>query len=66
MRHAAVTGTQGLVGQRAVADTALHPDGWVRVLGERWRGVADAPVGPGESVTVSSVEGLTLRVRKEA
>ena len=49
-----------------MADTPLAPEGWVRVLGERWRGVADAPVGPGDHVTVTSVEGLTLRVRKGA
>lgn len=65
-RRAPVTGEAGLVGQRGVADTPLTPEGWVRVMGERWRGVADDPVGPGENVTVISVEGLTLRVRKGA
>jgi membrane-bound serine protease (ClpP class) len=63
-RRVAVTGENGLIGQHGVADTPLAPDGWVRVLGERWRGVADAPVGPGDHVTVTSVDGLTLRVRK--
>lgn len=65
-RRVPVTGDQGLVGQRGIADTRLAPDGWVRVLGERWRGVAEGPVDPGEDVTVTSVEGLTLRVRKGA
>ena len=65
-RRVAVTGEKGLIGQHGVADTPLQPEGWVRVLGERWRGVADAPVGPGDHVTVTSVEGLTLRVRKGA
>jgi len=65
-RRAAVTGDEGLIGQHGVADTALQPDGWVRVLGERWRGVAEAPVAPGDGVTVTSVDGLTLRVRKGA
>ena len=65
-RRVAVTGEKGLIGQHGVADTPLAPEGWVRVLGERWRGVADAPVGPGDHVTVTSVEGLTLRVRKGA
>jgi membrane-bound serine protease (ClpP class) len=59
-RRVPVTGEKGLIGQRGVAE------GWVRVKGERWRVVADHPVGPGESVTVTSVDGLTLRVRKEA
>jgi membrane-bound serine protease (ClpP class) len=65
-RRVAVTGEKGLIGLNGVADTPLAPEGWVRVLGERWRGVADAPVGAGEKVTIISVEGLTLRVRKVA
>lgn len=65
-RRVAVTGEKGLIGQQGVADTPLAPEGWVRVLGERWRGVADAPVSPGDHVTVTSVDGLTLRVRKGA
>ena len=65
-RRAVVTGEKGLIGQHGVADTPLAPEGWVRVMGERWRGVADAPVGPGDPVIVTSVDGLTLRVRKGA
>jgi membrane-bound serine protease (ClpP class) len=65
-RRVAVTGDQGMVGQHGVADTPLAPEGWVRVMGERWRGVADGPVAPGDNVTVISVEGLTLKVRKGA
>jgi membrane-bound serine protease (ClpP class) len=65
-RRVPVTGERGLVGQHGVADTPLAPEGWVRVLGERWRGVADAPVDPGDDVTVTSVDGLTLKVRKGA
>jgi membrane-bound serine protease (ClpP class) len=58
------TGEAGLVGQRAVADTELAPDGFVRVMGERWRAMADEPVGVGEPVRILGAEGLTLRVRK--
>jgi membrane-bound serine protease (ClpP class) len=49
-----------------VADTDLAPEGWVRVFGERWRALADAPVSSGEKVTVTAVDGLTLKVRKGA
>jgi membrane-bound ClpP family serine protease len=35
-------------------------------VGERWRALAEAPVAPGERVTVTAVDGLTLRVRKGA
>jgi len=63
-RRRPVTGSEGLVGRRAIADTDLRPEGWVLVMGERWRGVADGEVASGEAVTVVGVEGLTLRVRK--
>jgi membrane-bound serine protease (ClpP class) len=65
-RRVPVTGETGLIGQRGVADTPLQPEGWVRVMGERWRGVAEGPVDRGDSITVVSVEGLTLKVRKGA
>jgi membrane-bound serine protease (ClpP class) len=60
----ATTGNAGMVGQRGVADTDLGPEGWVMVAGERWKAVAEENVPAGEPVTVLSVEGLTLRVRK--
>ncbi len=64
-RRRSSTGVSGLVGQTGTADTALEPEGWVRVLGERWRAIADVGVAPGEKVKVTAVDGLTLRVRKE-
>jgi membrane-bound serine protease (ClpP class) len=63
-RRTPVTGEAGLVGQRGVADTALSPEGWVKVAGERWRGRAEAEVAVGEPVTVVAVDGLVVRVRK--
>jgi membrane-bound serine protease (ClpP class) len=63
-RRRPVTGSEGLLGRSAVAESDLRPEGWVLVMGERWRGVADADVASGETVTVVGVAGLTLRVRK--
>ncbi|MGH9004605.1 MAG: NfeD family protein, partial [Acidimicrobiia bacterium] len=63
-RRRPVTGDAGMLGEVGVADTPLRPSGWVLVHGELWKGLADAPVDPGEKVTVTAVEGLTLRVRK--
>jgi membrane-bound serine protease (ClpP class) len=60
----ATTGEAGMIGQAGVAATDLAPEGWVYVQGERWKAVAEAPIGAGEKVRVASVEGLTLRVRK--
>jgi membrane-bound serine protease (ClpP class) len=65
-RRRPLMGASAMIGQKAVAETPLEPDGWVRIHGEKWRAVADGPVAAGQSVTVTAVEGLTLRVRKEA
>lgn len=60
------TGPEGIVGQSGTAEAELAPDGWVLVVGERWRARAAEPVARGETVTVLSIEGLVLRVRKGA
>jgi membrane-bound serine protease (ClpP class) len=65
-RRRPVTGAEGLVGRRGVADTDLAPDGWVVVFGERWRALAEDTVRSGDPVSVVAVEGLTLKVRKGA
>jgi membrane-bound serine protease (ClpP class) len=65
-RRRAVTGEAGMLGQQGVAQTEIRPEGWVKVAGERWRATADEAVAAGEKVTVTSVDGLTLRVRKGA
>ena len=65
-RRRPLTGESAMVGQRGVADTDLAPEGWIRVVGERWRALAEGPVSTGEKVTVIGVEGLTLRVKKGA
>jgi membrane-bound serine protease (ClpP class) len=57
------TGAPGMVGQAGVAETELEPYGWVRVFGERWKAVSEAPIKTGEPVAVTSVEGLMLHVR---
>ncbi|HJS57079.1 MAG TPA: nodulation protein NfeD [Vicinamibacteria bacterium] len=61
----AVTGQAALLGATAVAEESLAPEGWVRLMGERWRAVADGPVDKGDRVRVLRLEGLTLHVRKE-
>lgn len=64
-RLRATTGAEGIVGQAAVAETELSPDGWVRVQGERWKATAEAGASAGDRLRVTAVDGLTLRVRKE-
>jgi len=60
-----ITGVERIAGHAGVAKTDLSPRGVVLVNGEDWEGLADAPpIARGERVTVVSVEGLTLHVRK--
>jgi membrane-bound serine protease (ClpP class) len=63
-RRRAVTGAAGMIDTVAVADTDLDPEGWVRVMGERWRAVSDERVPAGDRVRVVEVQGLTLTVRR--
>ncbi len=65
-RRRARTGEEGLVGSRGRTETALAPEGWVTVQGERWRASAEQAIGPGERILVVSMDGLVLRVQKEA
>jgi membrane-bound serine protease (ClpP class) len=65
-RMRATTGPEGMVGQAGLAETALEPEGWVVVQGERWRARAEEAVKAGEAVKVVAMEGLRLRVRKGA
>ncbi|HEY6767813.1 MAG TPA: nodulation protein NfeD [Candidatus Sulfotelmatobacter sp.] len=61
-RNKVVTGSQGLLGQIAIAQTALSPRGKVFVHGELWDAIASAQVPIGQMVVVRNVEGLMLRV----
>jgi membrane-bound serine protease (ClpP class) len=57
------TGAAGMVGETAVARTALDPTGQVLVQGELWQAVAqNGAVAVGETVRITAVEGLTLHV----
>ena len=65
MRRPPTTGAAGMIGQRAVVRAALDPEGQVQLDGEIWRAIAeDAPVPAGETVRVTGVDGLTLRVSR--
>ena len=67
MMRPPTTGAAGMIGQRAVVRAALDPEGEVQLDGELWRAVAeDAPVPAGETVRVTGVDGLTLRVSRAA
>lgn len=64
MRTKPTTGREGMLGLKGVAATDLDPKGTVDVRGERWNAVCDVRVAAGETVEVTAVDGLLLKVRK--
>jgi membrane-bound serine protease (ClpP class) len=61
----AVTGTQGMIGERGVVQSDLSPLGTVLVHGELWEAHAAAAIPKGSRVRVRDIEGLTLEVEPE-
>ncbi len=61
-RNKVVTGAQGLLGETAVAQSALSPQGKVFVHGELWDAIASSPLPAGQLVVVRRIDGLTLQV----
>jgi membrane-bound serine protease (ClpP class) len=61
-RNKVVTGSQGLVGETGVAQTALSPQGKVFVHGELWDAVASSNLPVGQLVIVRRIDDLTLQV----
>jgi membrane-bound serine protease (ClpP class) len=62
-----VTGPAGMLGEAAVAVTALAPAGKVRVRGEYWNAVAPpgAHLEAGSRVRITAVRGLELAVKPD-
>jgi membrane-bound serine protease (ClpP class) len=59
------TGVEGLVGEVGEAVTDLAPDGQILVHGETWNATAaDDEIKAGERVTVTSIRGLHLTVKR--
>ena len=61
-RRSAHTGAEQLIGADAVALEDFETSGHVRLHGERWNAVSDAPVKRGEKLVVMRLEGLTVYV----
>ena len=59
----AITGPEGIIGQKGRAVSDLNPEGRVRVKGQTWRAVAESPVENHKDVIVTATEGLQLTVR---
>jgi membrane-bound serine protease (ClpP class) len=65
-RQRPFTGMAGMIGEVGLALTAIEPgrSGRVATRGEIWRAIATEPIAEGQSVCVTSIDGLTLTVRK--
>lgn len=59
-------GVETVVGRQAVARSALNPAGFVLLDGEYWSAETEGdPIEPGETVVVTEIQGLKLKVRKQ-
>jgi len=67
LRHMpAQMGMETVVGRQAVARSPLNPTGFVFLDGEYWSAESeDEEIRPGQSVIITEVDGLKLKVRKQ-
>jgi membrane-bound serine protease (ClpP class) len=65
-RNKIVTGISGLIGETAIAQTALTPTGKVFLNGELWDAKSPTSAPAGTTVVVKSVNGLQLTVEPVA
>ena len=58
------SGNEGMIGDRAVADSAIAPRGRVFLHGEYWNAVSDDAIAEGDAVEILSIHSLELRVAR--
>ena len=58
-----VSGREQLIGDSGTAVTDVYHEGEVFVHSERWSAVSDSPIRKGQTVVVTGIDGLTLKVR---
>jgi membrane-bound serine protease (ClpP class) len=64
-RRKPVTGIEGLIGAKGVANTDITKDGGMVLLhGERWAAYSDEPISKGEKIIVEAVSELKVKVKK--
>jgi len=57
-----MTGQEELIGAQGEVVDQLDGESWARVHSERWKVRSQVPLRPGQSVTVTGVDGLVLIV----
>ncbi len=61
-----VTGSEGLIGLTGIASTYITKEGGMVLLrGEIWSAYSDETISKGEKITVESVTGLKVKVKKQ-
>jgi len=60
----AVTGIEGMIGEKGVATHDFDSKGTIEVHGELWTAISDEPMQQGDTVEVVKMEGMVLHVRK--
>ncbi|MGQ9843499.1 MAG: NfeD family protein [Spirochaetota bacterium] len=60
----AVTGIEGMIGQKGVATSDFDGKGTVEVHGELWTAISNEPVQKGDTVKIVKMEGMVLHVKK--
>lgn len=64
-KRKALTGNEGLIGMTGIASTSVGPEGGtVMIHGELWAARAAEIIHEHDTITVESVDGLTVTVRK--
>ena len=64
LRRRPATGSEGLIGKKGRALSAISGNGEVFVHGEIWKAVSEEEIQEGDAIEVTEVDGLALRVRK--
>ena len=63
--YGGVTGAESIVGSKGTAETITQDEAYVRVQGELWKAYyPDGKLKAGDEVIVTSIDGLSLTVRK--
>ena len=66
-RYRITTGKESLVGETAIAETDINPQGVVTIEGERWQARAENDrIAAGEEVMVTRVDRLVLIVARKS
>lgn len=63
-REKPISGREAMLGEHAIAETDLMPDGKVMLRGEYWNATGSEPISKGEKVEVTALEGLRVTVKK--